>query len=74
MEEALKKWKRPALFALAGALAGLAYYCLVGCSTGGCLVTTSPFVTMAYMGIAGWLLSGMLGMDCDERCKKQRIK
>ena len=35
MKERLKKWLRPALFTLGGAGAGLAYYYLVGCSSGG---------------------------------------
>ena len=52
----MKRWLRPTLFILAGALAGLGYYYLFGCS-GNCAVTSSPWVTMGYMGVIGGLLS-----------------
>lgn len=69
MREIMKKWLRPALFILGGALAGLAYYALVGCSTGTCAITASPLRSMVYMGLVGWLLSVALrpSKDC---CKK----
>lgn len=60
MREIMKKWLRPALFILGGALAGLAYYALVGCSTGTCAITSSPLRSMVYMGLVGWLLSAAL--------------
>ena len=52
----MKRWLRPTLFILAGALAGLGYYYLFGCS-GNCAVTSSPWVTMGYMGVIGGLLN-----------------
>ena len=52
----MKKFVRPALFVLAGVLAGLGYYYLFGCS-GNCAVTSSPWMTMGYMGVIGGLLS-----------------
>ena len=58
MKKKLKKWLRPVLFTLGGALMGLGYYALVGCSTGSC---ASPVNTMLYMGLIGWLLSGIFG-------------
>lgn len=60
MREIMKKWLRPALFILGGALVGLAYYALVGCSTGTCAITSNPLRSMAYMGLVGWLLSAAL--------------
>ena len=59
---------RPALFTAAGALAGLGYYFLVGCSTGTCIITSNPFTSMAYMGVIGWLLSGIVGTGCEDKC------
>lgn len=64
MKAILKKLLRPALFTLGGALAGLAYYYLVGCSTGNCAITSSPFTTMAYVGLIGLLLSTAFGKGC----------
>ena len=57
MRERTKSWLRPALFALGGALAGLAYYYGIGCSSGICPITSTPLISMAYVGVIGWLLS-----------------
>ena len=61
MKKEFKKLLRPAVFTLGGALMGLGYYALVGCSTGSCAITASPVNTMLYMGLMGWLLSGIFG-------------
>lgn len=61
MKKEFKKLLRPAVFTLGGALAGLRYYALVGCSTGSCAITASPVNTILYMGLMGWLLSGIFG-------------
>ena len=55
---ARKRWLRPLLFVGGGAVVGLLYYRFFGC-TSGCAITSSPWVTMAYMGVIGWLLSGI---------------
>ena len=49
---------RIGLFVAAGALLGLGYYYLFGCS-GNCAVTSSPWMTMAYVGVIGGLLSAV---------------
>lgn len=54
-----KKWFRPVLFTLGGAALGLGYYYFAGCSTGSCVITSNPFISMAYVGMIGWLLSGV---------------
>ena len=54
----MKHMVRPVLFVAAGALAGLGYYYLFGCS-GNCAITSSPWMTMAYMGVIGALLSAV---------------
>ena len=54
----MKKFVRLGLFVLAGALVGLGYYYLFGCS-GNCAVTSSPWMTMVYMGVIGGLLSAV---------------
>lgn len=51
----MKKYLRPVAFIAAGALAGLGYYYLSGCS-GSCAVTASPWMTVVYVGIIGGLL------------------
>ena len=71
MKEKIKKWLKPVLFIVGGALVGLAYYYLVGCSTGACPLTSNPFITMAYMGFIGWLLFGIFGKGCSGSCNTQ---
>lgn len=55
----IRKWIRPALFTLGGALAGLAYYYFIGCASGSCPITSSPFGSMLYMGVIGYLVSAL---------------
>ena len=71
MKERIKKWLKPVLFTADGALVGLAYYYFVGCPTGACPLTSNPFITMAYMGFIGWLLSGIIGKGCSGSCNTQ---
>lgn len=71
MKERMKKWLRPALFTLGGALVGLGYYVLVGCSTGSCAITSSPLRSMVYMGLIGWLLSNAFDpRSCEQNSKR----
>ena len=51
----MKKFVRLGLFVLMGALVGLGYYYLFGCS-GSCTVAASPWMTMTYVGVIGALL------------------
>ena len=68
MKEKGKKWMRPALFTIGGVLAGLAYYHFIGCATGSCPITSNPVSSMVYMGLIGWLLSGVCGKGCEDGC------
>ena len=68
MKSKLKKWLRPFLFTVGGALVGLGYYYAVGCSTGSCPITSNPIITMIYMGIVGLLLSELFGKGCNDKC------
>ena len=54
----MKKYLRVPMFVAAGVLLGLGYYYLFGCS-GNCAVTSDPWMTMAYMGVIGGLLSAV---------------
>jgi hypothetical protein len=49
---------RVAGLAVAGAVAGFLYYSYVGCESGGCAITSSPFLTTGFgaaMGLSlGW--------------------
>ncbi len=52
------RWLRPLLFAAAGALIGYLYYTFFGCN-GTCPITASPWRTMLYTCVIGFLLSGI---------------
>lgn len=68
MKDRLKKHRRSILFAVGGVLAGLVYYLLAGCPTGSCPISSSPVTSMLYMGVIGWLLSGIWGKECSGGC------
>ena len=58
MKKYWKTWLRPLIFTLGGAAAGLVYYHAFGCTTG-CPITSSPYLTTAYLALVGLLLSGI---------------
>ncbi|MGI6608467.1 MAG: hypothetical protein ACOX1F_05775 [Erysipelotrichaceae bacterium] len=58
MRDKKKKWINTLLFTIGGAVVGYVYYRLIGCPNGGCIITSNPYSSMAYMGVIGWLLSG----------------
>ncbi len=68
MNEELKKWLKPALFVLGGVLVGYLYYRFVGCASGTCAIASNPWMSMGYMGLVGWLLSGVLWKGCCSPC------
>ncbi len=63
MNVKVKNIIHPLLFALGGALVGLAYYYVVGCSSGACAITSSPLNSMLYMAIMGLFLSAVFKKD-----------
>lgn len=51
-------WIRTALSLLGGSIVGYAYYRLIGCTTGHCLIAGNPWASTAYFALLGWLLAG----------------
>ena len=70
MKERIKRWRRPALFTLGGALAGLAWHYLVGCAGNSCAIAASPVNSMLYLAAAGWLLSVAFAPGCRGDCRR----
>lgn len=51
-----KLW-RTLLFVLGGAAVGLLYQRVIGCSTGTCPITSSPYISTIYGAFMGYLVS-----------------
>ena len=68
MKVRMKNWLIPLLFTLGGVLVGLAYYYLAGCAAGSCAITSNAVSSMIYMGLMGWLLSGVFSGGCAGGC------
>lgn len=51
---------RIAIGVVAGGVLGFLYYKLVGCSTGACPITSSPYSSTLYGAVMGLLLSSSI--------------
>jgi hypothetical protein len=59
MKEQILQYKLYGLGFLIGALTGFLYWKYVGCLTGSCTITSSPFRSTVYFGIMGALFLGL---------------
>ncbi len=48
---------KPFLATLAGAILGFAYYYFVGCASGTCGITSSPYMSTLFGGFLGYFIS-----------------
>lgn len=44
---------------IVGAIGGYAYYYFIGCSTGGCPITSNPNISILYGALLGYLFFDM---------------
>lgn len=56
-----------AAFIVAGVLGGYAYYAFIGCRSGGCAITSNPYMSMAWGGIMGYLLPDFFVKKSDSK-------
>lgn len=60
-----------AMVAVLGAVGGLLYQRNVGCTSGGCPITSDPWVSTLYGAVLGWLLGGILTDAFAGKAKEQ---
>jgi uncharacterized protein DUF6132 len=51
------RWIKMSLFVVLGAIGGYSYYYFIGCSGGGCPITSNPYISSGYGMAVGLLLS-----------------
>jgi LytS/YehU family sensor histidine kinase len=44
---------------LVGSIAGFSYYAMVGCTSGTCGITSNPWLSVLWGGIAGYLIADL---------------
>ena len=52
-------WRRIGVGVLVGAALGYAYFAFIGCSTGGCPITSNPISSVLYGSVIGGLITSM---------------
>jgi len=58
IKDFLKSWSfwKPFLSTSIGALAGFSYYYFVGCTSGACAITSSPYISTLWGGMMGFFV------------------
>lgn len=51
------RWLKTGLFILIGAIGGYAYYHFIGCRSGACAITSSPYISTVYGAVIGLVWS-----------------
>lgn len=54
---------------MAGVVLGYLYYAKVGCVTGTCMITSSPYISTVYGGMLGYLFFGMFKKEKSKEWK-----
>lgn len=58
---------------LPGALSGFLYYSKVGCVSGGCFITSNPYISTLYGAFFGYLISDFFIGKTKSEPKKEKI-
>ncbi|MCI0515179.1 DUF6132 family protein [candidate division KSB1 bacterium] len=53
----LKQWLKKSLMILAGAGLGFAYYYFIGCTSGGCPISSNPWISTGYGALIASILA-----------------
>lgn len=60
-------WVKRVLFVALGAGGGFAYYYFIGCASGTCPISSSPYISTVY----GALIGGMAGWPRSDKNSKE---
>lgn len=64
------KLLKKGLFVAGGAALGFAYYYFIGCSSGTCPITSSPWISTGY----GAMIGGLFGLDNRKKRKSDQTE
>ncbi|MBS1637537.1 MAG: hypothetical protein JST26_16600 [Bacteroidetes bacterium] len=67
MRTFIARYKSELIGVLSGALAGWSYWYFVGCASGTCAITSSPYNSSLYGALMGGLLFSMLKKEKKEK-------
>ncbi len=58
IKEYFRSWKfwKPAISVVSGGLVGFLYYYFIGCASGSCAITSSPYLSIIWGGLFGFVL------------------
>jgi hypothetical protein len=60
MTDFIKRYQLTVIGTVIGAAGGYAYYYFIGCSSGGCAITSNPINSTIYGSVMGGLLFNMI--------------
>jgi phage shock protein E len=58
MKRIFRTYRKSIIASLLGAVAGYLYYAFVGCTSGGCMISSNPFVSTLYGAMMGLVAVG----------------
>ena len=68
----IKKYRTELIGLSVGAFGGFAYWFFVGCESGTCAITSSPFNSTVYGSIMGALLAGIIVPEKKKEINEQK--
>lgn len=71
MKNSMKKRLLTSVLIIAGGALGFAYYYFIGCALGGCMIASSPILSIGFGVLVGWMVSGLFDKEKRDQCNTQ---